>query len=173
MFLCYKYFGKDSVIVLSWTEKRKGAVSIYMHSIFSLSGATETDKSKSSARDRLSLHSSVVPPTRVQPPSSIDHLIEDLFPFFISLTSQVIHLSPSFFFHLFSHSNSFTFLLSIPLSCLLSFIRETLTIQSRFASYFDKPLKASHFRMFHREATHQLCHSHRRVYSSHTHICIA
>lgn len=59
-----------------------------------------------------------------------------------------------FFLHLPSHSNH-------PLPCSFSlplpsspFSREALTTQSRFASYFQKPLKASHFRIFHSSATH-------------------
>lgn len=34
-----------------------------------------------------------------------------------------------------------------------------LSSQSRFASHFQKPLKASHFRILHSRAAHQLCHS--------------
>lgn len=54
------------------------------------------------------------------------------------------------------------------------FSRETLTTQSRFASYSHKPLKASHFRIFHSRVAHQLCHSHRCGHTSqradtHTH----
>lgn len=83
---------QDTGIILSWTGKKKKtrAVSIYIHSIFSFSGATETDKLKSSARDRLSLHSSVLPPTLVQPLSSPDHLIEDFLPrfFFVRITNH-------------------------------------------------------------------------------------
>lgn len=46
------------------------------------------------------------------------------------------------------------------------FSRETLTTQSRFASYSHKPLKASHFRIFHSRVAHQLCHSHRCGHTS-------
>lgn len=54
-------------------------------------------------------------------------------------------------------------LLHLSLSPSSPFSREALTTRSRFASYFHKPLKASHFRIFHSRATHQLCHSHRDV----------
>lgn len=50
-----------------FSEKKNS--SIYRHSIFSNTGATETDKVRSAARDRLCLHSSVNPTSYISPPS--------------------------------------------------------------------------------------------------------
>lgn len=72
-----------------------------------------------------------------------------------------------------SPHSSFTCPLIQSLCCLgarpspsFPFSRETLTTQSRFASYSHKPLKASHFRIFHSRVAHQLCHSHRCGHTS-------
>ena len=74
-----------------------------------------------------------------------------------SSTCSLIHIIP----YLFS---------SVLLSPSSSpFSREALTTQSRFASYFHKPLKASHSRVFYSGATHKLCHSQRRGHNTPAH----
>lgn len=146
-----------------------------MHSIFSHNGATEADKMKSAARDRLSLHSALLPLPCTQFSSVIHlvHLIEKFVCFFSFSLSYIISQSFS------SPHSSFTCPLIQSLCCLsltlspprslspsFPFSRETLTTQSRFVSYSHKPLKASHFRIFHSRVAHQLCHSHRCGHTS-------
>lgn len=53
---------------------------------------------------------------------------------------------------------SLPFFLYLLIQAPPSFSR-ALSPQSRFAAYFQNPLKASHFRIFHSTAAHQLCHS--------------
>lgn len=84
-----------------------------------------------------------------------------LFPLCHCLTYS---LSPFFLYLPISFKSSSTSL-SLPLPSS-PFSHEALTTQSRFASYFHKPLKASHFRIFHSRAMHQLCHSHGRECTS-------
>ena len=110
-----------------------------MPSIFSSNGAT-------AARDRLD--SCTLPPLsciHLAPPSPMSRVFLSLFYcltcFFLSHSSST----------LVSHS-------SPPPPHPPSFSRAQSS-QSRFASYFQKPLKASHFRIFHSRAAHRLCHS--------------
>lgn len=109
-----------------------------MPSIFSYNGAT-------AARDGLS--SCTLPPlpcirlafSPLVPCFSVSLLLSDL-SFFLSHSSSTLlsHSSPH------THPPSFS---------------RALSSQSRFASHFQKPLKASHFRILHSRAAHQLCHS--------------
>lgn len=125
-----------------------------MHSIFSHNGAI-------AARDRLSPCS--LPPLlpHIHLLFFLQFTLFCLFPLCHCLTHS---LSP-FVLYLVISFKSFPTSLSLPLPSSL-FSHEALTTQSRFASYFCKPLKASHFRIFHRRATHQLCHSHERECTS-------
>lgn len=124
---------------------------------------------KSAARDRLSLYSALLPLPCMQFPSVIHlvHLIEKFICFFPS-PSLTLYLNP---FHLLTlplpaRSFSLFAVLRARPSPSFPFSRETLTTQSRFASYSHKPLKASHFRIFHSRVAHQLCHSHRCGHTS-------
>lgn len=114
-----------------------------MPSIFSYNGAT-------AARDGLG--------SCTLPPLPCIHLAPPLPPL-VPCFSISLLLSDLFFFSL---------ILPLPYCLIqahtpptptpLSFSR-ALSPQSRFASYFEKPLKASHFRIFHSRAAQKLCHS--------------
>lgn len=139
-----------------------------MHSIFSHNGATETGKLKSAPRDRFCLYSLMLPLPCMHASSlclASTVSLRSLFCPSPSLTSCLICLSPSLF--LTCPLIQIFFLVPLSFSILsFPFSRETLSTKSRFASYFDKPLKASRFRIFHSAATHRLCHSCRRGHIS-------